>query len=150
MALMTDMDHLFGEADAVSKRRLLAGTPCLLFPVQWEEPFGTVIIQAMGVRHTGRCVARRSRTGGGRRRHRRLHLRPRGRPAGRDQSVAHLGFVPVSSACLHEFRCGPIRLGYEQIYRQVLGHRKGAGRMPAAGFESWEMGAGDLGRKASA
>jgi glycosyltransferase involved in cell wall biosynthesis len=45
--LLTDGDHVFGEADAVSKRKLLAGARCLLFPVQWEEPFGIVMIEAM-------------------------------------------------------------------------------------------------------
>ncbi|BBX95101.1 glycosyltransferase family 4 protein [Mycobacterium lacus] len=45
--LLTDNDHVFGEADAVSKRKLLANARCLLFPVQWEEPFGIVMIEAM-------------------------------------------------------------------------------------------------------
>ena len=45
--LLTDSDHFFGPADAVSKRKLLAGARCLLFPVLWEEPFGMVMIEAM-------------------------------------------------------------------------------------------------------
>lgn len=45
--LLTDRDHVFGEADATAKRRLLAGAQCLLFPIQWEEPFGMVMIEAM-------------------------------------------------------------------------------------------------------
>ncbi|BBZ41394.1 glycosyltransferase family 4 protein [Mycobacterium conspicuum] len=45
--LLTDADHVFGEADAVSKRKLLARARCLLFPIQWEEPFGIVMIEAM-------------------------------------------------------------------------------------------------------
>lgn len=40
-------DVLFGEADAREKRILLAGARCLLFPIQWEEPFGMVMIEAM-------------------------------------------------------------------------------------------------------
>lgn len=40
-------DDVFGEADAVAKRQLLAGARCLLFPIQWEEPFGIVMIEAM-------------------------------------------------------------------------------------------------------
>ena len=36
-----------GEADAASKRPLLAGARCLVFPLQWEEPFGMVMIEAM-------------------------------------------------------------------------------------------------------
>ena len=45
--LLTDSDHFFGPADAVSKRKLLAGARCLVFPVLWEEPFGMVMIEAM-------------------------------------------------------------------------------------------------------
>ncbi|MFC4060790.1 glycosyltransferase family 4 protein [Planomonospora corallina] len=36
-----------GEADAARKRELLAAARCLLFPIQWEEPFGMVMIEAM-------------------------------------------------------------------------------------------------------
>jgi glycosyltransferase involved in cell wall biosynthesis len=34
-------------ADSVAKRKLLSEAKCLLFPVQWEEPFGMVMIEAM-------------------------------------------------------------------------------------------------------
>jgi len=36
-----------GEADAELKRELLAGARALIFPIQWEEPFGMVMIEAM-------------------------------------------------------------------------------------------------------
>lgn len=36
-----------GEADADGKRRLFANAACLLFPIQWEEPFGLVMVEAM-------------------------------------------------------------------------------------------------------
>lgn len=45
--LLTERDHVFGEADAVAKRELFASARCLLFPIQWEEPFGIVMIEAM-------------------------------------------------------------------------------------------------------
>ncbi|NUS45896.1 MAG: glycosyltransferase family 4 protein, partial [Mycobacteriaceae bacterium] len=45
--LLTEQDHVFGEADATAKRKLFAGAQCLLFPVQWEEPFGMVMFEAM-------------------------------------------------------------------------------------------------------
>jgi glycosyltransferase involved in cell wall biosynthesis len=44
---LTGTDHVFGVADAVAKRDLLSRARCLLFPVQWEEPFGMVMIEAM-------------------------------------------------------------------------------------------------------
>jgi glycosyltransferase involved in cell wall biosynthesis len=40
-------DDMIGIADATLKRELLANARCLLFPVQWEEPFGMVMIEAM-------------------------------------------------------------------------------------------------------
>ncbi|WP_396658458.1 glycosyltransferase family 4 protein [Microbacterium sp.] len=36
-----------GEADAALKRELLAGAQALVFPIQWDEPFGMVMIEAM-------------------------------------------------------------------------------------------------------
>ncbi|MBU8808909.1 glycosyltransferase family 4 protein [Mycolicibacterium goodii] len=45
--LVTDSDHVFGMADAQAKRKLLAEARCLIFPIQWEEPFGMVMIEAM-------------------------------------------------------------------------------------------------------
>lgn len=36
-----------GEADARAKRELLAGARALVFPIQWEEPFGMVMVEAM-------------------------------------------------------------------------------------------------------
>ena len=45
--LLTSADTVFGMADATQKRKLLAGARCLLFPIQWEEPFGMVMIEAM-------------------------------------------------------------------------------------------------------
>ncbi|WP_253778310.1 glycosyltransferase family 4 protein [Goodfellowiella coeruleoviolacea] len=44
---LTEQDHVYGVADAVAKRRLLAEARCLLFPIRWEEPFGMVMIEAM-------------------------------------------------------------------------------------------------------
>jgi len=39
-------DYL-GEASAIAKRELFAGASCLVFPIQWEEPFGMVMVEAM-------------------------------------------------------------------------------------------------------
>ncbi len=36
-----------GEADAATKRELFAGARSLVFPIQWDEPFGMVMIEAM-------------------------------------------------------------------------------------------------------
>jgi glycosyltransferase involved in cell wall biosynthesis len=36
-----------GEADGDEKRRLLAGADALLFPIDWDEPFGLVMVEAL-------------------------------------------------------------------------------------------------------
>jgi glycosyltransferase involved in cell wall biosynthesis len=36
-----------GEVDSQEKRQLYAGAHCLVFPIEWEEPFGLVMIEAM-------------------------------------------------------------------------------------------------------
>ncbi|OCG74360.1 glycosyltransferase family 4 protein [Microbacterium sediminis] len=36
-----------GEADAALKRELFAAARALVFPIQWEEPFGMVMVEAM-------------------------------------------------------------------------------------------------------
>jgi glycosyltransferase involved in cell wall biosynthesis len=38
---------IFGCADAAQKRDLLSRAAALVFPIQWEEPFGMVMIEAM-------------------------------------------------------------------------------------------------------
>ena len=38
---------IFGTADAAAKRELLARAVALVFPIQWDEPFGMVMIEAM-------------------------------------------------------------------------------------------------------
>ena len=44
---MRPHDVMFGMAQAADRQRLLADARCLLFPIQWEEPFGMVMIEAM-------------------------------------------------------------------------------------------------------
>ncbi|HLT84574.1 MAG TPA: glycosyltransferase family 4 protein [Phototrophicaceae bacterium] len=41
-----DVEYV-GEADATLKRELLSGARALVFPIQWDEPFGMVMIEAM-------------------------------------------------------------------------------------------------------
>lgn len=45
--LLGDDAQYVGEADAVIKRELFASAACLAFPIQWEEPFGMVMAEAM-------------------------------------------------------------------------------------------------------
>lgn len=36
-----------GVADSQVKRELLSAARCLIFPIQWEEPFGIVMVEAL-------------------------------------------------------------------------------------------------------
>jgi glycosyltransferase involved in cell wall biosynthesis len=45
--LLSDQVDVRGECDQEQKAELLAGAAALLFPVQWEEPFGLVMAEAM-------------------------------------------------------------------------------------------------------
>jgi glycosyltransferase involved in cell wall biosynthesis len=38
---------IFGTADAATKLELLARAAALVFPIEWDEPFGMVMIEAM-------------------------------------------------------------------------------------------------------
>jgi glycosyltransferase involved in cell wall biosynthesis len=42
-----DRIRLLGEVDGPAKRDLLAGADALLFPIDWDEPFGLVMIEAL-------------------------------------------------------------------------------------------------------
>ena len=44
--LSHDAEYI-GEADTHLKRELFANAACLLFPIQWEEPFGMVMAEAL-------------------------------------------------------------------------------------------------------
>lgn len=44
--LGSDVSYV-GEADGATKRELFADAACLLFPIQWEEPFGMVMAEAL-------------------------------------------------------------------------------------------------------
>jgi glycosyltransferase involved in cell wall biosynthesis len=44
---LADGDEWLGELDGVAKYEALGAAACLLFPLQWDEPFGLVMIEAM-------------------------------------------------------------------------------------------------------
>jgi glycosyltransferase involved in cell wall biosynthesis len=46
-AIDGDRIRYIGEADAATKQALLAGAEALLFPIEWDEPFGLVMVEAL-------------------------------------------------------------------------------------------------------
>ena len=117
--LLTDSDHFFGPADAVSKRKLLAGARCLLFPVLWEEPFGMVMIEAMAcgtpvVALRGGAVPEvviDGMTG-------LIHDRPAELPAAIERA-ASLDPAACRRHVAANFGVAQFGSGYEQIYQQL-------------------------------
>ena len=69
--------EFIGEIGERGRTRSSAARAALLFPIDWPEPFGLVMIEAHGLRHAGRRVPRRLGAGGHRRRRHRLRRRRR-------------------------------------------------------------------------
>jgi glycosyltransferase involved in cell wall biosynthesis len=119
--LLSGGDHVFGEADAVSKRRLLAGARCLLFPVQWEEPFGVVMIEAMAcgtpvVALRGGAVAEVVVDG--------VTGVICEQPAELPAAIERAGSIDPHACRRHvaaNFGVAQLGSGYERIYRRLLG-----------------------------
>ncbi|EUA30188.1 glycosyl transferases group 1 family protein [Mycobacterium xenopi 4042] len=118
--LLTDTDHVFGEADAVSKRKLLGGARCLLFPIQWEEPFGIVMIEAMAcgtpvVALRGGAVPEVVVDG--------VTGFVCDRPEELATAIRHVGTLDPAACRRHvaaHFDVSALGCGYEQVYRKVL------------------------------
>ncbi len=121
-------DQLAGQVDAVAKRQLLASARCLVFPIQWEEPFGMVMIEAMAcgtpvVALRGGAVPEvvvDGVTGV-------ICDVPADLPA-----AIHRAQTLEPAACRRHvaahFGVGQLGSGYEQIYRKVVGQRLVSGR----------------------
>jgi glycosyltransferase involved in cell wall biosynthesis len=129
-------DTVFGVADATDKRHLLAGARCLLFPVQWEEPFGMVMIEAMAcgtpvVALRAGAVPEVVADG--------LTGIICDRPDQLADAVRHAGTISPAACRAHvALRFNPANLGfgYEQAYRRAIGDHVRTGpvlsRPPAA------------------
>ncbi|UQX11385.1 glycosyltransferase family 4 protein [Candidatus Mycobacterium methanotrophicum] len=149
--LLTDNDHVFGEADAISKRELLAGARCLLFPVQWEEPFGIVMIEAMAcgtpvVALRGGAVPEvvvHGVTGF-------VCERPADLPAAIEQTRA-IDPLACRDHVADNFDVARLGCGYERIYRKAVRQSK-IQSSEAAATDSMQRltGVADLGDKATA
>lgn len=121
-----------GEAEAEEKRRLLIGARCLLSPVQWEEPFGLVLVEALACGTPVVALRRGSVpevvvdgvTGF-----------VRDRPDELAEAVRHTDEIDPF-ACRRDverrFSVDRMVTGYEQIYRRLLGDRSPDREIPIA------------------
>ncbi|MDT5043128.1 MAG: hypothetical protein QOE51_4113 [Actinoplanes sp.] len=116
-------DRLLGVADGTLKRELLRAARCLLFPVQWEEPFGMVMIEAMAcgtpvVALRGGAVAEvleDGRTG-------LICDDPAELPAALHR-VTELDPADCRARVAEHFGIDALAAGYEQAYRTAITHR---------------------------
>jgi len=129
---LTDGDRVFGVADAEAKRELLAEARCLLFPVQWEEPFGMVMIEAMAcgtpvVALRGGAVAEVVVDG--------VTGYVCDDPAQLPDALRRLDRIDPA-ACrrrvVEEFHIDALGAGYEAVYRTVLRSRRQGNAVPSA------------------
>ena len=120
LPMLGDRDYVFGEADSVSKRELLARARCLVLPLQWEEPFGMVMIEAMAcgtpVVTLNRGAAREIVVDG-------LTGFICDHPADLPAAIKRAGELDPYACRRHvelNFNSATMALVYERIYRQLL------------------------------
>ncbi len=120
---------LVGEVDDAEKEPFLAGAAALLFPIDWPEPFGLVMI-GDGLRDPRDRLPLRLRAGSHRRRSHRLHRRRRGRRRpGRSRSAAS-GPTAIRSRFEERFTAVRMARDYESRYRELLTEAEGEARVP--------------------
>jgi glycosyltransferase involved in cell wall biosynthesis len=125
-----DVDYV-GQADATRKRELLAGARALLFPVQWEEPFGMVMIEAMAcgtpvvaLRWGSVAEVVSDRTTGI------IVDSPAGLP-GAIRAAEQIDPYSCRKHAAAHFDLPVMGAGYEHVYRAVLANATKTGLMPA-------------------
>jgi glycosyltransferase involved in cell wall biosynthesis len=123
-----------GEVGGERKKKLLARAHCLLFPIQWEEPFGMVMIEAMACgtpvvalkRGSVPAVVTHGRTG--------LVCEDPAELADAINSAGTISPVACRADVLHRFHPDTMAAGYERAYRQALadaGRERRSPRRPA-------------------
>lgn len=122
-----------GEADAVRKRQLLSRARALLFPVQWDEPFGMVMIEAMACGTPVVALRRGSvpevvadRVSGV------VADGPDELPAA-IRAAARLNPAACRRHAREHFDLPVMAAGYERVYREVLARAALAGRRSGSG-----------------
>jgi glycosyltransferase involved in cell wall biosynthesis len=123
-----DVEYV-GEADGDLKRQLYAGARCLVFPLQWEEPFGLVMVEAMAC-GTPVVALRRGAV---------PEIVPHAEGGFVIDDLEDMPRAVVDADGIDPFECRRIveerfdlpvmAAGYERLYRQILDARSSRGRL---------------------
>ena len=110
-----------GEADAAFKRELFAGARAFLFPIQWDEPFGMVMVEAMACGTPVLAIGRGSvpevvdhGVSG-------VVVHDPGEFVAAVPAVLELDPVDCRAVALARFDLPVMAAGYEKVYRRVVG-----------------------------
>jgi glycosyltransferase involved in cell wall biosynthesis len=121
-----------GEVGGEQKRRLLARARCLLFPIDWEEPFGMVLIEALACgtpvvamrRGAVPEVVSHGLTG--------LLAERAEQLPDLLHEVGHIDPRACRAEAERRFDVARMAADYEAVYERVLDHRTLVGRAPHA------------------
>jgi glycosyltransferase involved in cell wall biosynthesis len=123
--LLSDPHVTFlGEIGEEEKNEFLGHAAALLFPIDWPEPFGLVMIEALGLRNAGHRLPGRVRRRGRRARGDRFSsCRTSTARSTRFTRIERIDRFPLPRGFRARFTAERMAEDYEAIYREVASHR---------------------------
>jgi glycosyltransferase involved in cell wall biosynthesis len=138
--LLDGTEEVLGEVTVEEKADLLGRAACVLFPIQWEEPFGLVMVEAMAcgtpvvafARGAAPEVVEDGRTG--------FLVETMEEMCAAVERAAVLRAADCRAHVERRFSAAAMVAGYEGIYERVLAARAAASRARAARAASASRG----------